>query len=113
MASVSEILHAIELMDDTLAMVDMALNNNPSADEERALRRRKLRLEAERAVLEAELDVALDGNAVAQGPSPAQLAAIVLLVEQVEAATNQRAAASSVLSLASKALALITDVVTN
>lgn len=111
MASVSEILHAIELVDDALAMVDMALNNNPSVDEERALRRRTLRLEAERAVLEAELDAALDGNAVAQGPSPAQLAQIVSLVEKVEAATNTRAAASGVLSLASKSLALIADVV--
>ena len=113
MASVSEILHAIELADDTLAMLDMALNHNPSLDEERALRRRTLRLEAERAVLEAELDAALDGNAVAQGPSPAQLAEIVSLVEAVETATNQRAATSSVLSLASKSLALITDVVKN
>jgi hypothetical protein len=113
MASVSEILHAIELVDDALAMVDMALNNNPSADEERALRQRKLRLEAERAVLEAELDAALDGNVVAQGPSPAQLAEIVSLVQSVEDATNQRAAASSVLSLASKALGLIADVVKN
>lgn len=110
MASVSEILHAIELVDDALAMIDMALNNNPSVDEERALRRRKLRLEAERAVLEAELDAALDGNAAAKGPSPEQLAQIVSLVQKVEAATNQQAAAGSVLSLASKALALVAEV---
>ena len=72
-----------------------------------------LRLEAERAVLEAELDAAMDGNATAQGPSATQLAVIVSLVDKVEAATNQQAAASLVLSLASKALALVTDVVKN
>lgn len=111
MASVSEILHAIELVDDTLAMIDMALNNNPNVEEERALRRLTLRLEAERAVLEAELDAALDGNAVAQGPTPEQLAAIVSLVEKVEAATNQRAATSAVLTLGANSLGLVTDVV--
>ena len=111
MASVSEILHTIELADDTLAMVDMALNNNPSVEEERALRRLLLRLEAERSALEAELDAALDGNSVAPGPSPEQLAATVSLVEAVEAATNQRAAAGSVITLATKSLGLVTDAV--
>lgn len=111
MASVSELLHVIELADETLGMIDMALNNNPSVDEERALRRLTLRLEAERTGLEAELDAALDGQSVAQGPSPQQLAEIVALVELVEAATNQRAAASAVISLGSKSLGLITDAV--
>jgi hypothetical protein len=111
MTSVAEILHAIELADDTLTLVDIALSNNPSPDDERALRRQKLRLEAERAVLEAELDAALDGNAAAQGPSAAQLAEVLNLVQAVEAATHQRAVAGNVLGLASKSLALITDLV--
>jgi ATP-dependent Clp protease ATP-binding subunit ClpA len=113
MATVSEILHAIELVDDALAMVDMALNSNPNPDQERALRRQRLRLEAERAVLEAELDAALDSSSSAQGPNAAQLAEIVALVEAVETATNQQAAISNVLSLGSQALGLITDVVKN
>jgi hypothetical protein len=111
MASVSEILHTIELADATLGMVDGALNNNPSVEEERALRRLLLRLEAERTMLEAELDAAMDDKSVAQGPSPEQLAEIVSLVEAVEAATNQRAAASSVITLATKSLGLVTDAV--
>jgi len=111
MVSVSELLHVIELADDTLAMIDKALNNKPSVDEERALRRHTLRLEAERTVLEAEIDPAMDGRTLAQGPSPGQLAEVVSQVERVAAATRQRAAAGVVIPLAATSLELITGAV--
>jgi len=70
-----------------------------------------LRLEAERAVLEAELDAALDGQSVVPGPSPEQLTEIVSLVEEVEAATQQRVTAGAVIALAAQSLALVADAV--
>ena len=110
MASVSELLHAIDLVDQALAMVDVALNNNPAPDEERSLRRQRLRLEAERRALEAELDAALDRVTVAAGPTAPQMATILALVDDVERATNQRAAATRVISLARQTLTVISDV---
>ena len=109
MASVSEILHAIDLVDQALAMVDVALNHNPSPSEERSLRRERLRLEAERSALEAELDAALDQAAVADGPDAPQLATIMKLVEDVERATNQQAAATRVVSLSRQTLTAVSD----
>jgi hypothetical protein len=110
MTSVSELLHAIELVDNALALIDIALNGNPTPDEERSLRRQLLRLEAERRVLEAELDALLDDDD-AQGPDPQQLAAIVALSEKVEQATLNRVAASSAIALVSRTLTLIVDVI--
>ena len=110
MASVSELLHAIDLADQALAMVDVALNNNPSPDEERSLRRQRLRLEAERRALEAELDAALDRGSVADGPTAPQMSAIMALVDDVERATHQRESTSRVLSLASQTLSVISEV---
>ena len=113
MTPVPELLHAIELVNDAITMVEIALTRNPSADDERALRQELVRLEAELAVLEAELDAALDDNNTAQGPSESQLAQMVAMVEEVERLAQRRATASEAIALASRALSLVVDVVTH
>jgi hypothetical protein len=110
---VSELLLAIELVDDAIALVEIALLNNPSTEDERALRRNLLRLEAERSVLEAELDAALDADTAVQGPGAAQQAEIERLSNAVESATNAAVAASLAIALTAKVLDLTISVVTS
>jgi hypothetical protein len=110
---VVELLLAIALVDDAIALAEAALLNNPSTEEERALRRNLLRLRAERAVLEAELGAALDADTEVQAPSRAQLAQIAALSDEVEAATNAAVAASLAVALTARVLDLSVAVVTN
>lgn len=101
---VPALLHAIELVDSAIALAEGALNDNPSPEEERALNQTLLRLNAERAVLEAELDAALNEDTAVQGPNAAQLAQIESLSKQVEQATSAGAAADAKIALAGKVL---------
>lgn len=110
---VVELLLAIALVDDAIALAESALLRNPSTEEERALRRNLLRLQAERAVLEAELNAALDQSTGVQAPGAAQLAEIVALSDEVEAATNAALAASAAVALTARVLDLSISVVTN
>lgn len=105
------LLDSLELVNDALALVHLGLGNNPSMDQARTLNQQELRLAAERDVLKAEIDSAINGQAV-QGPTTAQHAAISALSAQVEAATQANAAATQTIALASLALGLLTQVVT-
>ena len=53
---IPELLHAIELVNDAIALTEKALVDNPSIDEERELNIKLARLKARLAVLDAELD---------------------------------------------------------
>lgn len=108
---IPNLLDSLDLVDEAIGLVQVALNHNPGADDARTLNQQALRLEAERGVLQAEIDAAADASP-AQGPTPAQHAAIVALTVQVEAAANANAATSQAIALASQALGLITQVVT-
>lgn len=112
MATVTDILHAIELVDNTLALVDNALINNPSKDDERALNRLNLRLEAERSELRADLRSLLKG-AVAPSPSPVDIEQMAALSMQVEQATNSAIAASAAITLVRKSLDFAIDIATS
>jgi len=104
------LLDALELLDDSIALVHVAMNQNPSADEERRLNQQELRLQAERGVLEAEINSSVAGQP-AQGPTPTQHAEIARLSSQVEAATQANVAASAAIALVSDALGLVTQIV--
>lgn len=104
------LLDSLELVDNAIALVRVALNQNPGMDDTRALNQQVLRLQAERGVLEAEINAAVGGQAV-QGPSSAQHAAIAALSTQVESAVSANAAAGQAINLASRVLGLISQVV--
>ena len=107
---VPELLDAIAVVDGAIALAEGALHDNPSLAEERALNRTLLRLNAQRAALEAELDAALAGSTLVQGPSDAQLAQIAALSEEVELATNAAATVSARIALTTKVLTLASSV---
>jgi C4-type Zn-finger protein len=112
-STVAELLQAIFLVDQSIALLETQLASNPSTDEERTLRRNLLRLQAERAVLEAELDAALDNSTGVQAPSTGQLAEIEGLLNRVEAATNSAVSAAQGIRLTTRVLELVTKVVTS
>jgi hypothetical protein len=111
--SVPEILHAIDLVDKAITAAQIGLNHNPSVEDERALNRILLRLNAERAVLEAELDSAMAADPGVQAPDAGQLAAIESLSSQVELATNAAIVVSDIVGLSSKVLDLASSIVGN
>jgi hypothetical protein len=111
MDKVPGLLDSITLVDNATTLAEAALLNNPSVEDDRALRRLLLRLKAERAVLDAELDAALAEESSVQGPSTAQLAQIEVLTAQVEQATNAGAAVNASIALVGKVLDLATAIV--
>lgn len=93
-------LHAVvDLLDDAIALVKKALNHNPTVAEERDLEQILLRLEAERSVLQAEYDDALEGATGVQGPTPAQVQQVADLSNQVATATTQAQLSSDAIAL--------------
>ncbi|SRR5882762_10038594 len=110
---VPALLDAIELVNQAIALANIAKTNVPSDDQTRALERNLLRLNTELAVLNAELDAALNDATGIQGPSASQVAQIESLLNQVEQATNQNAAADNVVSLTGKVLDLATAAISN
>lgn len=110
---VAALLNALALLDDSLALVGIAKNHNPSDDESRALDRLEVRLEAERTVLQAEVDAAVNDGTNIQGPSAAQVTEIGTLTDQVEQATNNEIAVSDAITLASSSLDVLTSIVTD
>lgn len=113
MDNVPEILQAIDLVDKGITAAQIGLNHNPEVEDERSLNRILLRLNAERAVLEAELDSAMAADPGVQAPDANQIAAIDSLSTQVEMATNAAVAASDIIELTSKVLDLASSIVGN
>lgn len=107
---VPEILVAIELVDRAIEVARIGLLRNPSAEEERALRKLLLRLGAERAALEADLDAALAGSASVQQPSAAQVAQLEVLLGQAEQATNAALSAAGAIAFASSVLTVASEI---
>lgn len=108
---IPELLHAIELVNDAIALTEKALVDNPSIDEERELNIKLARLKARLAVLDAELDAALAGDSSVQAPTQAQLAQMESLSANVEQAANQSVAGriaviAKVLDLASAVIGI-------
>jgi hypothetical protein len=108
---VPELLEAIGVVNDAIALAEGALLDNPTKEEERSLNRTLLRLNAELAVLQAELDAALAESTLVQGPTEAQLAQIGALSEEVENAINASATVSARIKIATKVLAVAASVV--
>ena len=102
---------ALDLLDDAIGLVRKALNHNPSDDERRDLEQLQLRLEAERAVLQAEYDAALDGGTAVQAPSTEQVNKVATLSGQVATATKQANLASDAIALGGKIFDLATEIV--
>jgi ATP-dependent Clp protease ATP-binding subunit ClpA len=107
---ISHLLQSIELVDQAIAAVETALNSNPSPDEERALRKKLLQLQQERAALQAELDAVLDGDTQVNAPTKAQMVQVEALLTEVERARNQALSAATGIRLASRVLGLLVDV---
>ncbi len=107
------LLNAVDMVNRAIALVQISQANAPSDDQARALQRNFLRLNAELAVLQAELDAAVHDGAHIQGPSAAQVAQIDGLLNKVEQATNQNTAVDDAISLTGDVLDLATSVVAN
>jgi hypothetical protein len=105
------LLSAIHLVDVALAVVGKALTRNPSLGDKRALNQHKLRLNAERSVLQAEFDAAIAGHTGVQGPGSAAIAEIDRLTAIAEAATRSAISASQAIKLGTDVLGLATEVV--
>jgi len=101
---VPELLGALGVVGDAIELADGALHDNPTKEQERALNRALLRLNAELGVLNAELDAALAEDTTVQGPTEAQLAKIAELTDEVENAKNANATISARIALISKVL---------
>jgi hypothetical protein len=108
---VPELLDAIFVVSEAIAMADNALKaGNPTVEQERALNRLLLRLNAEFAVLDAELTAALDEDTSVKGPTEAQLAQIGALSDEVELLKNRAATVSARIALATKVLEVASKV---
>ena len=101
---VPELVHAIVVVDDAIALAEGAQADDPTDEEDRALNRLLLRLGAERAVLDAELTAALESDTSVQGPTEAQIAEIGALSDEVEVLKNASATVSARIALATKVL---------
>jgi len=104
------LLSSMALVDAAIALAKKALLDNPSVAQERDLNRLVLRLEAERAILEADLDAALAESTKVKGPTAAQLEQIERLSNEVESATNSAMAVSARIGIAQKALDLVSSI---
>jgi len=104
---------ALDLLDDTIALVRKALNHNPSDSERRDLEQLLLRLKSERGVLQAEFDFVLDKDTEVQAPSTTQVAAVADLSNKVAQATQQANLSSDAVALAGKVFDLATSIVTH
>jgi hypothetical protein len=103
---VPDLLTAIDTVDAARALAESALGTNPTIDEDLELRRTLLRLSSERAVLEVELDAALEGSTSVHASSEAQLVELAALREEVDNATaNVAASVAAKITLARKVLA--------
>ena len=109
--SVPGLLDSITLVDAAISLAESALLDNPSKEDERSLNRSILRLQAERASLDAQLDAALASETAVLGPSPAQLAVIESLTAQVEKAAAATATVSAGIALSGKVIDLMAKVV--
>ena len=98
--------NALSLVYDALAAARKALLENPTKEQRRKLQRRIARLEAERAEISAKLDALADGETDVKGPTAAQVAQIAVLTREVGAMTEANLAASKVLAVTTKILAL-------
>jgi hypothetical protein len=107
---VPELVHAIVVVDDAIALAEGAQADNPTPEEDRTLTRLILRLNAERSVLDAELEAALAGQTSVQGPTEAQLAEIGELSDEVERMKNASATVSARIALATKVLEVASSV---
>jgi hypothetical protein len=107
------LLNAIEMINGAIALAETAKTNVPSEDQTRKLEANLLRLNAELAVFNAELDAALKDGTSVQGPSAAQVAQIDNLLNRVEQASNQQATVDGAISLTGQVLDLATAVVSN
>lgn len=98
---------ALALVFRAIRATRRALNSNPSKEEERKLNKRLLRLEAERADLEAMLDAIIDGEALdVAPPTPADVENIANLTKQVAGLTKANLTAAGALNVTSKVLDL-------
>ena len=104
---------ALDLLDDAIGLSRKAMNHNPSEDEERGLQQLRLRLESERAVLQAEFNAALVEATAVQAPSAAQVNKIAKLSDQVAKATKQADVANEAIVLGGKIFDLATEIVTH
>lgn len=99
--------NALALVFDSISLARKGLRLNPSKEEERKLNKTLLRLEVERADLEAMLDALADDDPVGVAPpTQAQVDEIAALTGEVEGLTRANLTAAGALSAASKVLAL-------
>jgi len=111
-AAIPGLLDSVALVDKAIAVAKKGLVGNPSLSNDRALNRLILRLEAERSVLEAEIDAALAGSTSVQGPTEAQLKEVERLSAAAENALNRVVAVSMRIEITGKVVDLATDIVT-
>jgi len=107
-------LHAaVDLIDDAIALVKKALNHNPTDAEERDLEQILLRLEAERSVLQAEFDDALEGVSGVQAPTAEQVQQVADLSNEVATATTQAHLSSDAIALGGQVFDLASKIVSH
>lgn len=105
---------ALALVFDAIAAAHAARRANPSKEERRKINKLLLRLEVERADLEAMLDALIDGREIdVPPPTQAQVDRIAELTGEVETHTRNDRTAAGAVTVAAKVLDLaveITDV---
>ncbi|HZN26531.1 MAG TPA: hypothetical protein VFB75_20045 [Burkholderiales bacterium] len=95
-----------------VATVNKALENNPSADDRRALQGKLIALKnREDALVNALIQLDAAGRDIPT-PSDEMVQELAKLAEDVERATNQRLAAAEALGLATQFVTLASDVLT-
>ncbi len=100
----------LSLTFDAIAIAQKGLLRNPSKEEERKLNRTLAKLELERTDIRAQLDALIAGEQNIVGPTLDQVQEISRLTAEVDALTNASLTASGAVALASRILALATEV---
>jgi hypothetical protein len=101
---------ALSLVFEAIKLAEKGLEKNPSKEDERELNETLIKLERQRAEIQAKMDALIAHTRVVAGPTPEQVARIAALTAEVGARTNASVTASAAVALSSRALALATEV---
>ncbi|MEO8020427.1 hypothetical protein [Polaromonas sp.] len=96
------LITALQAVEQTIALLDLALDDNPSPDLALELEDKKNDLELLRSKLQAQLDQMNNGAIVVPAPNPGALAHLNDLLAQVNQATLNGSTAQAKLALAGK-----------
>jgi hypothetical protein len=104
---------ALDLVDETIELVENTKDDHPKPEERRRLGRELERLNSKRGLLQAKFDASRNAGSAVKGPTTTQVAQVASLSNQVAAAAAQADTFSAAIAVAGKVFDLAGEIITH